>query len=377
MRIAIGAGIGLTELLADEVAAVVGRRPELEEQRVVVDGSLLELYQLGLAAGLGLTLEVRLAHFRAVRFPQLVRAVREVDWSPWLVDGGRVEVRATARRSRLYHSGAIVERVLRGVGEAVGEEVSPAEGPADLTVHADFVHDRCTLSVDAAGGVLSRRGYRAATGKAPLREDLARALVLFAAPSGAIVDPFCGSGTIPIEAALLRSGRPPNLTRTFAFERFPNFDADEYRRLREALGSREPPAAPTIFASDRDAGAIEATRNNADRAGVTGWLSVECAPLGRAASLTRPEFSVVTNPPHGHRVGNKASLRRLYASFGDRLRSRGPDLLGATLLLRDRRLAKATGLHFGRELATNQGGTNVHFLHAESGTIGEDYAVAW
>ena len=146
-----------------------------------------------------------------------------------------------------------------------------------------LVHDHCTISVDSSGELLHRRGYRLATAKAPLRETLAAGMLLAAgwdpltgeAPAP-LLDPFCGAGTIPIEAALLACGRAPGRNRHFAFMDWPNFDAalwntlcaeaDEQSRLQTArLDGRL-----QILASDRDAGAIAAAKENAARAGVAG-----------------------------------------------------------------------------------------------------------
>jgi putative N6-adenine-specific DNA methylase len=176
----------------------------------------------------------------------------------------------------------------------------------------------CTISVDAAGAALHRRGYRQALAKAPLRETLAAAMLLGAEWNGstALCDPFCGSGTIAIEAALLARGVPPGLHRSFAAERWPSADASLWREVRSRAASVVGDALlPPIVGSDRDAGAVEAARANAERAGVGGDIEFAIASVS-AVHAPAAAGLLVTNPPYGVRTGDTATLRNLHARFG-------------------------------------------------------------
>lgn len=364
MRIFVASAPGLEEMLAGEVRAA-GLEPVVTPGGVEVDGDLEVLYRLGLELGLGLRLLVRLGEVTAKRFEQLVRGVGGLDWAAWLAPGAAVAVKATVAKSRLYHTGAIDQRVREGVALRLGVEPGPAASEDAVQVLVRGRADRFTISIDAGGGLLSRRGYRLETGKAPLREDLARALLIASGwdRQSPLADPMCGSGTIAIEAALLASGAAPGARRGFAFEGAPGFDAALFRRVRDRLP--EPGPVPAIWASDRDSGAVEATRANAARAGVA--VDVEQAPLSAARVFGESPATtgaLVTNPPYGRRVRGGPDLRVLYQRLGERVRSL-PAGWRCALAVADRGLANATGLSMSSRLMTDHGGGKIYFMIAE------------
>ncbi len=269
---------------------------------------------------------VRVAEFRAATFGELERQAGRVAWSDFLAPGVGVHFEVTCRKSRLYHSGAVAERLARAAEAVAADHAADATGNrrADAPTQrfvVRLVRDRLTLSADASGEHLHRRGYREATAKAPLRETLAAAMLMAGGwtPDQAFVDPLCGSGTLAIEAALMARRVPPGWRRSFAFERWPGFDEALWRDIRARAGAAivEHAEAP-IAASDRDAGAVAAARANASRAGVEGEIAFATAPL----SAARPPEGwtgggwLVTNPPWGHRVGDRTRLRDLYAALG-------------------------------------------------------------
>jgi 23S rRNA G2445 N2-methylase RlmL len=248
---------------------------------------------------------VRVARFRAATFADLERRARDVDWSPWISGAVRPELRVTSHGSRLYHTGAIAERFVRVIPGAAADPAVRAQ-----LVVVRIAKDMVSVSIDASGENLHRRGWRLATAKAPLRETLAAAMVLASGwdRSSPFVDPLCGSGTVAVEAALLASGRAPGAHRGFAFEHWPSFQPgtwasvrEDVRRAEQAAIGREP---VTIVAADRDAGAVRITAENAARAGVTELLTVKRASLAESlAALPAPPGWLVTNPPYGARVG--------------------------------------------------------------------------
>jgi putative N6-adenine-specific DNA methylase len=184
--------------------------------------------------------------------------------------------------------------------------------------------DKCTVSVDSSGALLHKRGYRQAVAKAPLRETLAAALLMASGwdKVSPLLDPFCGSGTIPIEAALMALGVPPGIHRRFAFMDWPNFDAALWQSLIGGPSTVHGPM-PVILASDRDAGAIKMAQANAGRAGVTDFIEFKCQAV---SSISPPHGRgwVVTNPPYGLRISEGKDLRNLYAQFGNVLREKCP-----------------------------------------------------
>jgi len=199
-----------------------------------------------------------------------------------------------------------------------------------------------------------------------MRETLGAALLMASAWDlrSPLVDPFCGAGTVAIEAAWLARRRAPGLHREFAFMRWPSFDRSLWDRLVAAARQGECPTAPaTIRASDRDAGAIGATRRNAERAGVGDDIEAEVLPLSRM-QVPRGRGWLVTNPPYGVRIGARSELRDLYAGLGAVVRERCPGWTVA-LLAADRGLVRETGLAFTSKLRTVNGGIPVEVVSAE------------
>ena len=186
-------------------------------------GSLADIYRANLHLRTATRVLLRLGEFRAVAFYELHKKARRLDWARYLKPGQPVALRVTCHKSRLYHSDAVAERVAAAIGEQVGQPAllqpfdEEEEAAQVQLVVVRFFHDECTISLDTSGASLHRRGYRLATAKAPLRETLAAGILLAAGWDAAspLLDPFCGSGTIPIEGALMaaapRPGRRPPL----------------------------------------------------------------------------------------------------------------------------------------------------------------------
>jgi putative N6-adenine-specific DNA methylase len=320
---------------------------------------------------------VRLASFRASSFGELERKARKVPWGRILPSAPGRGPQAplfdvTSRKSRLYHSGAVTERLQRSL-HAWGER--RAGGPSAVTGGPPprFVvrlsRDELTLSADASGEHLHRRGYRQAVAKAPLRETVAAALLLAAEWEGdtPLFDPFCGSGTLVIEAALLAGGIPPGHGRRFAFEGWPGFRPSECPPLPPVQTVSHRPL-PVLAGADRDAGAIRAAAANAERAGVADAVSWTVAPLSRAPfpPITAGAEGgagglLVTNPPWGRRVGDTRQLRNLYSRLGTLLRERWAGGR-AVVLCPDRALVGQLGFPTWTLFRTRLGGVPVEAL---------------
>ncbi|MDD9967123.1 MAG: hypothetical protein OXR73_12900 [Myxococcales bacterium] len=375
MRLFVACAPGLEPLLGEEVREL-GFAPGVLTARaggIEVDADLQGAYDLLFGCRLGLSVRLRLAKFRSTHFAQLERQLGKLSWREWLPAGQPIVVRATARRSRLYHTAAIAERVGRSAVSRTGARIADAgAGAADpggpLLLHARVERDDFSLSLDLCGGPLQRRGYRKQAGKAPLREDLAAALLRVAGYDGRVplVDPLCGAGTLVIEAGMIAGGFPPGYGRSFAIERLPFHDPRVCGRARSRRGVTSE-GWPPIVGSDRDAGVIGAARSNAARAGVADALSLSCAPLSKCALPTAPEGArglIVTNPPYGKRVGRPTALRDLYASLGA-VRRRAGSGFKLALVTSEPALAHATGIRLSPVCLTDAGGTKVR-LYCEA-----------
>lgn len=369
---------GLEHLTAAELGAVGASTGALEPGGVSFEAAPGIVYAANLRLRTASRIIVRVGTFHAASFAELEQHARRVPWHRWLAPGGAVHFRVTSHKSRLYHQDAVAERLERAVLQAI-PGVRPVRAPSDADALDDdvtalpgvqrflvrLVDDHLVLSVDSSGALLHRRGYRLASGKAPLRETLAAALLLATDWDGAapLVDPLCGSGTIPIEAALLARRVPPGWHRRFAFESWPDFKPSVWEYVRGEAGAGMLAGTPSpLRAADRDPGALESTAANADRAGVSADLALQCAAL--SVTLADPALSalppglVLTNPPFGVRVGESDRLRDLYASLGNLMR--GPlSAWSLGFVTSDPALAAATGLPLDRVLETTTGGLRI------------------
>ncbi|MDX2261342.1 MAG: hypothetical protein SFU84_06550 [Gemmatimonadales bacterium] len=319
---------------------------------------------------------VRLGSFSARTFGELERHAKGIAWAAIVPKGGAVHFRVTSKKSKLYHEDGIAERLERAVLAAVpgvhavrapsaAEELEDdvTKLPPVMRIVVRVHRDEVTLSADAAGGLLHRRGWRRDVAKAPMRETLAATLLLASGwtPKEPLLDPLCGSGTIIIEAALMARRMAPGRARRFAAEVWPGLPTGIWKEARQRAASRElPVAAVSLLGTDRDAGAIESSQRNAERAGVADDVEFVRATLSQ---LPHDEGTgwVVTNPPYGARLGERNALRDLYASLGQMIVDRRPGwhlaMIGA-----DRMLEGHLGIPLREVLRTTNGGLPVHVV---------------
>lgn len=366
---------GLESVAARELSGL-GLSGEVEEGGVSLAGDHRTLYALNLRLRTASRILVRVAEFRARTFFELERHAARLPWKSFLGGGRPVRLRVTSRKSKLYHQRAIEQRLVAAVGaEAAtgrgeGEE-EEAEGAAEQLFVVRFLYDRCVISADSSGALLHRRGYRQALGRAPLRETLAAAMLTASGWHGQapLLDPFCGSGTIPIEAALIARCIVPGLAsggqrpRSYAFLSWPDADHPLFEKLVDDCREEVLPRSPVrVVGSDRDAGAAAAAVANAERAGVAEDVEFSVRPLSAAEAPGEGGW-VVTNPPYGVRVGDSRALRDLYAALGREAPRLAPG--GKLVLLSaDRQLEKQLRRPLRELFATRNGGIAVRGMES-------------
>lgn len=346
---------GLERMLESELRELELEVLGAEAGGVTVRVDARGLARLHLHVGLALDAWILVGRFEARRFDKFEKRVRRVPWSDLLPRGAAVRAVAHSRSSRLYHTGAITQRLEAFIS-------APEGGESTVEVRARFDHDVCTLSIVSTGAPLTQRGYRLESSKAPLREDLARAVLRRARwpeRGGALVDPMCGSGTLVIEAALLAERRAPGLLRSFACERFPFVDPAAFEAARAAAEADITKAAAPILGADRDDGAVSIARRNAARAEV--GVELERAPLSGVARRVGALGGglVVCNPPHGGRISSDRDLRPLHQALGRELKALGASW-SLALVVTDPQLARQTGLPMTAQLVTDHGGRKIH-----------------
>ncbi len=353
---------GLEPILLDEVKALGWSAATAEPGGVALSGAWHDVWRANLLVRGASRVLVRLAQFTAKTPAALFGKCRDVPWGEVLGQNQAFRVEAVCKGSAIYHSGAAEERVAKAAEKATGAE--PSEDGMKIMVR--IVRDVVTISADTSGPLLHKRGFKEDVAGAPLRETMG-ALFLRACghkPGEVVLDPFCGSGTIPIEAAEINRGLAPGRGRSFAFEKYPSFLPEVYQRLREkALGSGE--AHDVIsYGYDRVSGAVAASTGNAERAGLADWTHFETGEISR---LTPPEGAkglILTNPPYGARLGDSQSLVPLYKAFGQTMRERfGGWRIG--LVTAHDQLAKATGLKLHPSAPVPHGGLKVRLWQSE------------
>ena len=333
-------------------------------------GSVRDLYAGNLWLRSASRIVVRVAEFRAGTFAELERRGKRIPWGRFVRARDHLKFRVTSHKSALYHTSAVAQRLAEcasaATGCSVATDTEPGEGDDGTGGEQIFIvrldHDILTLSADSSGTLLHKRGYRMATAKAPMRETIAAAMLLSSGwrHDEPILDPMCGSGTIPIEAAMAARGMAPGFSRSFRFEKWPGFDSAGWKRLKDQAETTALTRAPSpIVAADRDAGAVAACMANAARAGVAEDLEIVHRPIAATRRLGESTGWVMTNPPYGVRVGT--DVRDLYAKTGQILRG---ELRGWSIGLlsasadNDRQL----GLPLKQLFETTNGGIPIRFM---------------
>ncbi len=332
---------GLEAMLLAEMQALSFQDAKQVVGGVTAIGDWLEVWRANLQVrGAGRVL-VRIGSFHVGHLAQLDKLSRKFPWFQFLRKDVPVRVEATCRKSRIYHAGAVVQRIETAIREERGVEISDE---AEVCIKARLENDLCTLSIDTSGGMLHKRGHKEAIAKAPLRETIASLVLRAAGFTGdeAVLDPMCGSGTFVIEAAEMAAGLNPGRSRSFAFEQLKSFDLAQWAAMQQNVAKT--PSAK-FFGSDRDAGAITSSLANAKRAGVENFIAFKHASI---SDLQRPDCApglVIVNPPYGTRIGDKRPLFDLHAAFGKVMRERFQGWRVA-MITTDPALAKATTLPF-------------------------------
>lgn len=342
--------------------------------------SLSTAYAVHLHARCAGRVLLRVAEFRAGAYEELFQRTRKILWETLLHPRCQLEFRVFTNRSRAGHTGKVEETVRAAIrrrwmdqgGEpgradaGDGGDRSETQGASAFVqrVYVRMEENRCALSMDMTGPSLHFRGYRTEVHRAPLRETMAAGLLLAAGrrPEEPLLDPMCGSGVFPLEAALMDAGKPPGAGREFAFMFWPGFRKAAWAYLvKQACSRIRISGGGRILGRDVDPEALKAAETNARNAGLEGWCAFERMDFFQAP----PPFDhgmVVLNPPYGRRLGATLSQERLFDRIGRKLRReyRG---WKALVLAPGNEAVQALGLHAEKMLRLDHGGIRVHALY--------------
>jgi 23S rRNA (guanine2445-N2)-methyltransferase / 23S rRNA (guanine2069-N7)-methyltransferase len=373
-------GKGMEDLLASEVRVLGGRDVEATRGGVSFAGALEVAYRVCLWSRVGNRVLLPLATFPAPTPQALYDGVRTIHWLDHLDARRTLAVDCTSSRSKITHShfaalktkDAIVDQLRQRTGARPSIDVVRPHVRVNVYLH----EDRAVVGLDLSGESLHRRAYRQGGGAAPLKENLAAAVLLLAGwPQLAIagtpfVDPMCGSGTLPIEAALVAARIAPGRQRAyFGFLGWRGHQPALWTRLcREAEEQeiRDSRRLPPIHGYDASAAAVRGALANVEHAGLRGRVHIEkrtlaeSAPVAARGPRSLPGI-VVANPPYGERLGDRAALAALYAELGDALRRKFPGWTGY-VLTGSPDLAKCIGLRSARRHVLYNGAIECRLL---------------
>ena len=268
---------------------------------------------------------LKAGELRAETFEELFEKTKELPWEKYIPENGKFWVtKANSVKSRLFSPSDIQSIMKKAIVERLKTVYHrswfPEDGP-EFPIRVSIMKDIVTIGIDTSGASLHKRGYRLATVKAPITETLASALLMLTPWRGdrILVDPFCGSGTFPIEAAMMAAHMAPGLKREFTAQQWPHLVPETiWKNVREEARERvKIPAETDIQGFDIDENAIKAARANARMAGVEKMIHLQRRPLSELHHSGSYGF-VVTNPPYGERLEEKEALPALYREIGER-----------------------------------------------------------
>jgi len=361
---------GMEYLLRDELVALGALDVREALAGAHFSGTLETAYRASLWSRLASRILLPLAEFDAADDEALYRGVQTIDWSAHLAAHGTFAVDAGTALSKLTHSQFVGLRTK----DAVVDQFRQRDGSRpdidtdepDIRINLRLRRDRATVSLDLAGSPLHRRGWREEQGEAPLKENLAAAILLRAhwpevyAGGGALLDPMCGSGTLLIEGALMAADVAPGLRREyFGFLGWQQHDIALWRSLLDEAKQRAETGLralrPCFFGSDADPRMVQTAKRNAQAAGVAGFFTLDKQDMARAAPPPGVGYGlVITNPPYGERLGDRAEMPKLYRALGDTLRQRFTGWRAA-VLAGDLELGRAMQLHADKRYALYNG----------------------
>ena len=324
MQFVVPCLFGLEGLVADELRRMEAPSVSAENGRVCFSGDESMLVRANLRLRTGERVLLELGSFEAVTFDSLFEQTKALPWERWIPKDAAFPVTGHSLNSKLFSVTDCQKIIKKAVVERLKSRYHLSwfdESAETVQIRFSITKDRVTLCLDTSGEGLHKRGYRPAHNAAPLRETLAAAMVNLSRYRGrdAFCDPFCGSGTIPIEAALIARNMAPGKNRRFAAMDWRTLDKKVWQEEKELAASREYHGDYRIFASDIDPKAVAMAKANAERAGVADLIRFETADAREFARETERGV-LVTNPPYGERIGEKEEAEALYRAFGQAFR---------------------------------------------------------
>lgn len=325
-RVAVTSASGIEAVTKRELVRLGIPDAPAENGLIVFDGSLKDAARSNLFLRTADRVYLVLREFEARDFNALFDGVSEVVWEDMFPRDAKINVQAKSENSALFALSTIQSIVKKAICVRLMKKyrvMSLTEDGVPMRVKITVLNDKVTILLDTSGEPLHKRGYRDLVGEAPLKETLAAALILLSVwnPDRALIDPFCGSGTIPVEAARIGLNIASGRDRAFAFEEWAFFPKDIIKEARqECLDTQTLEKKLRISGFDIDENAVGLARRHAERAGVADAVHLQTCDMREVKSRYRYGVAV-TNPPYGERLLNEREALNLYKDFGKWFRS--------------------------------------------------------
>lgn len=312
---------GIESVVAQELKDLGFTNLKTDNGKVTFEGDEHDIVKCNLHLRCADRLLIKMSEFKATDFEELYQGVLKVKWEDFIPVNGKMHIVGKSVKSKLFSVSdcqsitkkAVIEAMKRKYKNTVFKE----DGPV-YKIEIAFLKDIATLTIDTSGKGLHKRGYRLDHGEAPLRETLAAAMIKISRwrNTRVLADPFCGSGTIAIEAALIGKNIAPGLYRDFVAETWPNIPTKIWTKLREEAKSQINDCELDILASDSDLRVLRKAKENAANFGLENDIVFQKKPLSEFSS--KKKFGcIICNPPYGERIGEKEEAEQLYEEMGE------------------------------------------------------------
>lgn len=312
---------GVEAITAREVKELGYKDITVENGKVTFVGDEMALCRSNLWIRTAERIYVKIGEFTATTFEELFEGTKALPWEDWIPEDGRFPVEGYSIKSKLFSVSDCQAIVKKAVAERLKKKYKKEwfeENGATYKIKFSLMKDKVTLMIDTSGDGLHKRGYRVISNEAPLRETLAAAMIMlsFWKPHRPLIDPFCGSGTIPIEAAMIGINLAPGLKRQFVSEKWWRISNKLWKEAREeAIGAIKKDITLNIKGYDIDENAVKLSKDNARKASVEKYITFENAPLKDLK--TDDKYGVIIcNPPYGERMGELEEVEKLYKEMG-------------------------------------------------------------
>ena len=325
MNVCVPCLFGLEGLVGDELRRLDIQDVRPETGRVYFTGTFADIAKANICLRTGERVLITLGSFSASTFEELYQGAKALDWASFIPKEGAFPVKGHALGPALRSVPDAQRTIKKAAAEVLGVAYGMGQLPeTGVTYQIQFAirDDICTIYLDTTGAGLYKRGYRPQAGIAPLRETLAAAMVILSRYRGrdVVLDPFCGAGTISIEAALIARNRAPGIRRRFTAEHWTNTPQEVWEETRKWAKSREYDGDYQIFASDVDPNMENIVLESAKAAGVSEDITFSVADA-RQLVLPAPKGVIITNPPYGERVLEREEALAITRDFGKQVKN--------------------------------------------------------